>query len=81
MKCAERHVVSVNTDEDSSVRVLSDAVHCQFSDKRSGSRKKKLREPSRPFGRKTPFYKHVWASISNVYFNLFCSDIDRSFFQ
>lgn len=73
MKCAKRHVVSVNTEVDSSVRFLSDAVHCQFSDKRSGSRKEKLGEPSRPFRRKTAFYKHVWVSISNVYFNLFVS--------
>lgn len=64
-------MVSVNTVVDSSVRFLSDFVHCQFSDKRSGSRKEKLGEPSRPFGRKTAFYKHVWTSISNVYFNLF----------
>lgn len=64
-------MVSVNTEVYSSVRFLSDAVHCQFSDKRSGSREEKLGEPPRSFGRKTAFYKHVWACISNVYFNLF----------
>lgn len=64
-------MASVKTEVDSSVRFLSDAVHCQFSDKRSGSSKEKLGEPSRPFGRKTAFYKDVWACISNVYFNLF----------
>lgn len=64
-------MVSANTEVDSSLRFLSDVVHCQFSDKRSGSSKEKLGEPSRPSGRKTAFYKHVWASISNVYFNLF----------
>lgn len=64
-------MASVNTEVDSSVRFLSDAVHYQFSDKRSGSSKEKLGEPSRSFGRKTAFYKDAWACISNVYFNLF----------